>query len=159
MNALFSSGQVVTIATAETYTVKSDEVFLNDQLYKKVDLEIIMYNNDDNIISTTSGLLVIGKTYNVVATLGGDSFANVGWVTDGVDFVATGTTPTTWASSSIVINVTDSPSQEAVRVGVQLRDGAKTLPAGLVHYSKWDIDTVTQTSLSALVENINTAIL
>lgn len=99
MNTLFSSAQVVTIATAETYTVKSDEVMINDQLYKKIDLEIIMYNNDDNI------------------------------------------------------------SQEEVRVGIQLRDGAKTLPANLVHYGKWIIDTVTQTSLSALVENINTAIL
>ena len=99
MNTLFSTAQVVTIATAETYTVKSDEVFINDQIYKKIDLEIIMYNNDDNI------------------------------------------------------------SQEEVRVGIQLRDGAKTLPANLVHYAKWEIDTVIQTSLSTLVENINTAIL
>ena len=99
MNTLFSTARVVTIATAETYTVKSDEVFINDQIYKKIDLEIIMYNNDENI------------------------------------------------------------SQEEVRVGIQLRDGAKTLPADLVHYGKWEIDTVIQTSLSTLVENINTAIL
>lgn len=58
-------------------------------------------------ITTTSGLLVIGKTYNVVATLSTDDFANVGWVSDGVDFVATGTTPTVWTNSSVVINRTD----------------------------------------------------
>ncbi len=61
-----------------------------------------------NYTSTTSGLLVIGKTYNVIATLSTDDFSNVGWVTDGVDFVATGTTPTIWTNSSEVVNVTDS---------------------------------------------------
>jgi len=50
-----------------------------------------------------SGTLSIGTTYTVVATLSTDSFSNVGWVTDGVPFVATATTPTVWTNSSIVV--------------------------------------------------------
>lgn len=59
-------------------------------------------------VSSTSGLLVVGKTYVIDALLGADDFANVGYVSDGVDFVATATTPTVWANSTIVINQTDS---------------------------------------------------
>jgi hypothetical protein len=55
--------------------------------------------------SQTSGVLVIGKTYLISAVLSTDSFANVGHVTDGVPFIATGTTPTTWTNSTIVIDV------------------------------------------------------
>ena len=39
-NKLFSSGELVTLATGQTYTVKDNEVFLNDSLYRKSDLEI-----------------------------------------------------------------------------------------------------------------------
>ncbi len=99
MNTLSSTGQAVTLATANTYTIKSDEVMINEQLYKKGDLEIMMNNN------------------------GG------------------------------------SEDQEDVRVGIQKRDGNRNLPADMVHYGKWTIDTVVQTALGTLVENINTAIL
>ncbi len=44
-NTLFSTAQVVTLATGQTYTLKSDEVMLNNQIYKKGDLEIAFYNN------------------------------------------------------------------------------------------------------------------
>jgi hypothetical protein len=46
MNTLFTSGQVVTIAVGETYTLKTDEVMINNSIYKKVDLEITMNTND-----------------------------------------------------------------------------------------------------------------
>ena len=53
----------------------------------------------------------------------------------------------------------DANSDQAdVKVGIVLRDGAKEKPADLETYDKWSIDGVTQTSLSNLVENINTAI-
>jgi len=39
-NKIFSSGQVVTIATGQDYTLKDDEVYINNHTYKKRDLEI-----------------------------------------------------------------------------------------------------------------------
>lgn len=69
-------------------------------------------------ISTTSGVLVVGKTYNIAALQLGDNFANVGYVADGTDFVASGTTPTTWTNSTSVLNVTDSAP-----VAEELQDG------------------------------------
>ncbi len=58
-NNLFNSGQVVTLATGQTYTLKSDEVFLNEVIYKKVDLEISLQNNS---ITATPADVLIGIT-------------------------------------------------------------------------------------------------
>jgi len=59
-------------------------------------------------ISTTSGLLEVGKTYIIKTLTAGDDFANVGYVDLSTPFVATGTTPTTWTNLTEVINMTDS---------------------------------------------------
>lgn len=48
----------------------------------------------------TSGTLVVGKNYNVDNLVAGDDFSNVGYVSVGVSFVATGTTPTVWTNGS-----------------------------------------------------------
>ncbi len=53
-NTLFSTGQVVTLATGQTYTLKSDEVMLNEQIYKKLDLEIAINQNSSG--ATPSGV-------------------------------------------------------------------------------------------------------
>lgn len=52
----------------------------------------------------TSGTLEVGKMYRLTDWISGDSFTNVGASSnaDGVEFVATATTPTTWTNSSIV---------------------------------------------------------
>lgn len=51
--------------------------------------------------SLTSGTLVIGKQYIIDTFVAGDDFANVGGTNvTGNEFVATGTTPTTWTNSS-----------------------------------------------------------
>jgi len=54
--------------------------------------------------TATSGSLVVGKRYRLTDWITGDDFTNVGAAsnTDGVEFVATGTTPTTWSNSSVV---------------------------------------------------------
>lgn len=98
MNILFSTAQVIDLAVGETYTLKTDEVMINSQIYKKLSLEITMSDN-----STTS-------------------------------------------------------TEENVAVGIRKREGGKSLPASLTSFSEWIIDGVVQTSLSQLVENINTAI-
>jgi len=54
--------------------------------------------------SATSGLLVIGKEYGLTNWITDDDFTNVGAAsnTDGVEFVATGTTPTKWTNLSVI---------------------------------------------------------
>jgi hypothetical protein len=51
---------------------------------------------------TTSGTLEVGKDYVIETFVAGDDFTNVGAPSNatGVAFVATGTTPTTWANAS-----------------------------------------------------------
>jgi len=59
----------------------------------------------------------------------------------------------------ITINNHDSNSEPIdVKVGIRLRKGAMSLPASMKNYTKWQVNSITQTSISALVENINTSI-
>ena len=55
-----------------------------------------------NLTGQTSGTLTRGKRYRITTFVAGDSFTNVGAASNatGVEFVATGTTPTTWTNSS-----------------------------------------------------------
>ena len=57
--------------------------------------------------TATSGTLTVGKRYRLRDWITGDNFTNVGAGSnaDGVEFIATGTTPTTWANSSVVENI------------------------------------------------------
>jgi hypothetical protein len=50
---------------------------------------------------------VVGKKYRITSFQAGDDFTNVGAATNatGVEFVATGTTPTTWSNSSGVLQI------------------------------------------------------
>jgi hypothetical protein len=57
--------------------------------------------------TSTSGTLTVGKRYRLRDWITGDDFTNVGAGSnaDGVEFIATGTTPTTWTNSSVVENI------------------------------------------------------
>jgi len=56
--------------------------------------------------AATSGLLVAGQTYYIASFVAGDDFVNVGGTNvTGNTFVASGTTPTTWTNSSILVSV------------------------------------------------------
>lgn len=54
-NRIFSTGQVITLATGQTYTLKDDEVLINNTILKKRDLEISLFNigssSDQNKVS------------------------------------------------------------------------------------------------------------
>lgn len=52
----------------------------------------------------TSGTLTVGRRYRLLDFIAGDDFTNVGAGSnaDLVEFIATGTTPTTWTNSSVV---------------------------------------------------------
>ena len=46
MNTLLTSGQIITIAVGEVYTLKTDEVMINNTIYRKADIEISLQHND-----------------------------------------------------------------------------------------------------------------
>lgn len=54
--------------------------------------------------SQTSGVLIVGRLYKITTFTTGDNFLNVGAASNAVNvsFVATGTTPTAWVSSTLV---------------------------------------------------------
>jgi hypothetical protein len=61
-NKIYSSGQVIVIAVGETYTLKSDEVMINNSIYKKVDLEITLQQNYETSDSKTVGVAIKKRT-------------------------------------------------------------------------------------------------
>lgn len=74
-----------------------------------------VFTGTTELVSTDSGLLVVGKTYVIGQLcddgLGNyDDFSNVGYVSEGTPFVATGTTPTVWTNGTPVHNLTDLPT-------------------------------------------------
>ncbi len=62
---------------------------------------------DADQTAQTSGTLTIGKAYRITTFVAGDDFTNAGAASNasGVEFVATGTTPTTWTNSSSLDNI------------------------------------------------------
>jgi len=57
--------------------------------------------------TATSGTLTVGQRYRITTFVAGDDFSNVGAGSHatGVEFVATGTTPTTWTNSSTLTEI------------------------------------------------------
>jgi hypothetical protein len=68
----------------------------------KVYTALLTQSGGDDPQTTTGGTLTIGVTYEITNIQTGDDFTNVGASsnTNGVKFVATGTTPTIWTNSS-----------------------------------------------------------
>ena len=61
-NRLFSSGQVVPLATGQTYTLKDAEVMINGVVYRKSDIETTLQGNADKRITSPRNLVyTIGK--------------------------------------------------------------------------------------------------
>jgi hypothetical protein len=58
-----------------------------------------------SMVAQTSGTLAIGRKYRIISYVASDSFTNVGASSNatGVEFIATGTTPTTWTNSSQLV--------------------------------------------------------
>jgi hypothetical protein len=57
--------------------------------------------------TATSGSLIVGVRYRITTYNASDDFTNVGAASNatGVEFIATGTTPTTWTASSVLTNL------------------------------------------------------
>lgn len=104
---------------------------------------IIQYQGE----SISEGQLEIGEEYIIQELQSGDNFTNVGYISDGVPFIATNTTPTTWTNGTsveavntiyrIIFNdvdenvvVTNNPSNQDVNIVITngLFDVEKTFP-------------------------------
>ncbi len=87
----------------------------------------------------TSGVLNIGYIYVINAVDLGDDFANVGYVSDGVPFVALATTPTAWANGTAVSTVT---ADDFTNVGAESNaDGVVFVATGTTPTS-WESESV-----------------
>ena len=100
---LFSEGTV--IFETEPQDVENNVFYETSQTF-----DIVDGNHEGNIQDqysdpVTSGALVVGQTYRISTFNAGDDFTNVGASsnTEGEIFEATGTTPTTWTNSSVLI--------------------------------------------------------
>ena len=66
----------------------------------------------------TSGTLTVGKRYRINDWITDDDFTNVGGTNeDGNEFIATGTTPTTWTNSSAVVPIGATLALEPSGIG------------------------------------------
>lgn len=60
------------------------------------------YNEISTVLTSVTAPLIIGEQYLIQTVALGDSFSNVGFVSVGAPFTATGTTPTTWSNGTVV---------------------------------------------------------
>ena len=91
-----------------------------------------------SLTGQTSGTLTVGKRYRITTFVAGDSFTNVGAASNatGVEFVATGTTPTTWTNSSTLNKIGCLLDADlAVGVGYQAPDRSSNHYDGLISTS------------------------
>ena len=78
-----------------------------------------------SLTELTSGTLSQGKRYRIKTFVSGDSFTNLGAASNatGVEFVTTGTTPTTWTNASVLVQIGVLLDPDlAVGVGYQAPD-------------------------------------
>lgn len=81
-NKIFSSGQVITVAQGQDYTLKDDEVYINNHTYKKRDLEIKL---DTPTADLTQDNVRIGvRLRDGMKTLPADFALYKEWEVDGV---------------------------------------------------------------------------
>lgn len=103
-------------ATSGSVSITSDYANGNHTIIDGVKVYKALLTQTIN--GSDSGTLVIGKTYNIETLEVGDDFSNVGYTSEGVDFIATGTTPTVWSNGTFVLNITDSQPQMDVLVSM-----------------------------------------
>lgn len=86
----------------ESGTISTQEwVNNNFNKFKDITFNIKMINKEWDV-NTYS--LIIGEEYIIDSLQAGDDFSNVGYVSDGVSFIATGTTPTNWTNGTYISN-------------------------------------------------------
>lgn len=99
----------------ETQPVSMQDITDSIRPYK-VFTALLTQSGGSSTVNATSGLLIVGVSYNIDTYNAGDDFSNVGgpaaglpgeW--DGYSFLATGTTPNNWNNSSLLISDEGAP--------------------------------------------------
>ena len=81
-NILYGSGQSITLAVGQNYTLKDDEVFINGVIVKKCDIEIALQNASSS--STASDVrLAVRKRDGLFNAIPADFSAFDEWQIDG----------------------------------------------------------------------------
>ena len=80
-NTLFTSTEVVAIAVGETYTLRADEVMVNNVIYRKSDIEISLQNNDAG--SAVEDVNIGINKRDGVRNLPSDKLPFTKWIIDG----------------------------------------------------------------------------
>ena len=101
-----------------------DEVIdpTNTKLYNAIGQYLVDEYPDDNCTPSfpsynQANIIQTGEAYKIETLQTGDAFSNIGYVSEGVDFTATGDTPTNWTNGTIVLRrVCDIPVLDSQRV-------------------------------------------
>lgn len=102
-----SNPSVLTDNNDRTYN-HFDGVNLNTVIDTNLDYKVYTALTSFKLSILTFGLLEIGKEYVIDRLEVGDDFSNVGYVNEGVSFIATGTSPLNWTNFSEAIDIIDS---------------------------------------------------
>lgn len=119
-NKLNLKKYITDVSAYKTYTVLMSHkiVVLNDNLANVTpintvtgDETVLLENNEARIPAESEVLeLVIGNEYLIEFLQEGDDFSNVGYESDNIPFIATGTTPTSWVKTSVIDLTNSQPS-------------------------------------------------
>lgn len=99
--------------TGVLYVATSANTYERMFLYKTYIAMLSARNIDGNTAQSEDKVLVVGETYVVEELKAGSDFSNVGYVSDGVSFVATNTTPTVWSNDRVYC-ISDNPIVETI---------------------------------------------
>jgi hypothetical protein len=90
-----------TTVTQSEFIGGKEVINISFTMYKDAGTADLILNR--TTVATTSGSLVSGIAYRLTNWITNDDFSNIGGTNeDGNEFIATGTTPTTWTNSSVV---------------------------------------------------------
>lgn len=99
-----------TYGQASTFSTYDHDYYLLEE--QNINSGLLLNDNyvdiKEDLLYSTSGSLVVGRWYLINTLVSGDDFSNVGYVSQGTPFKATGTTPTNWTNGTQVIRLYES---------------------------------------------------
>ena len=123
---IVGQGTTTTLFNSSIYNVDFfNRTLTAAELLYLVDNDFIESEKWGTLTGTTSGTITTGKRYRITTFVAGDVFTNVGAASNatGVEFIATGATPTTWTNGSTVNQIGALMSADmTIGVGVQIPD-------------------------------------
>lgn len=147
-------------------------IYRGDNLLGKKELKSLKNSGLIDIIESgdtiTSGGLTVGRKYQIDVLNAGDDFSNVGFVTLGVPFTATGITPTVWTNATVVqrtdVTITIAVNEAAMNTFIEANQKTTTVenvglgdtlvkaPVVVGDNTEYDIKTLKLSSVGAGAE-------